>query len=179
MDRSNKEKMSKIQQEHEIEKERRRQDYAEKMDADQQRFDELQAQKDEDTRKFEERLNELSLYHEKIIKELRQDQKIALDRQIQETNRLKDKIEHMIKSHKEERENIENETWDKIDILKDKNKEELAGIIDAGMQSKCHLTLVSNDFKKKKAEQDLKQNEIKKKQQELGILLRTIQQLEA
>ena len=41
------------------------------MDADQQRFDELQAQKDEDTRKFEERLNELSLYHEKIIKELK------------------------------------------------------------------------------------------------------------
>ena len=72
----NKEKMSQIQQAHEIEKERRRQDYADKMDADQQRFNELQAQKDEDTRKFEERLNELSLYHEKIIKELRQDQKI-------------------------------------------------------------------------------------------------------
>lgn len=72
----NRDKMGQIQQEHEIEKERRRQDYADKMDADQQRFNELQAQKDEDTRKFEERLNELSLYHEKIIKELRQDQKI-------------------------------------------------------------------------------------------------------
>ena len=130
MDRANKDKMAQIQQAHEIEKERRRQDYADKMDADQQRFNELQAQKDEDTRKFEERLNELSLYHEKIIKELRQDQKIQLDRQIQETNRLKEKIEQMIKSHKEEREDIENKTWDQIDSLKDKNKEELVVIID-------------------------------------------------
>lgn len=59
----------------------------------------------------------------------------------------------MIKSHKEERERIENETWEKIDILKDKNKEELAIIIDMGMQSKCHLTLVHNDYKKKLSEQ--------------------------
>jgi hypothetical protein len=55
----------------------------------------------------------------------------------------------MMKNHKEERERIENETWDKIDILKNKNKEELAKIIDQGMQSKCNLTLVHNDFKKK------------------------------
>ena len=34
------------------------------------RFDELQQQKDEDTRKFEERLHELTLYHEKITNEL-------------------------------------------------------------------------------------------------------------
>jgi len=46
------------------------------MDADQQRFDELQNQKDDDTKRFEERLNELSLHHEKIIKELIQDQKL-------------------------------------------------------------------------------------------------------
>ena len=36
----------------------------------------------------------------------------------------------MMKNHKEERERIESETWDKIDILKNKNKEELAKIID-------------------------------------------------
>ena len=36
----------------------------------------------------------------------------------------------MIQNHKAEREKIENETWDRIDILKDKNKEELAVIID-------------------------------------------------
>jgi len=60
--------------------ERRKQDYTDKMDADQQRFNELQQAKDEDARKFEERLSELTLHHEKIIKELDQDQKIDLDR---------------------------------------------------------------------------------------------------
>jgi len=54
----------------------RKTDYSDKMDADQQRFDELQNQKDDDTKRFEERLNELSLHHEKIIKELIQDQKL-------------------------------------------------------------------------------------------------------
>jgi len=177
VDRLNKEKMAQMEQAHEIEKERRRQDYADKMDADQQRFNELQAQKDDDTRKFEERLNELSLYHEKIIKELRQDQKIQLDRQIQETNGLKEQIEQMIKSHKEERERIENETWERIDVLKDKNKEELAKIIDQGMQSKCNLTLIHNDFKKKKNEKEEKEREIAKKQQELTSLYNSTNKL--
>ena len=84
----------------------------------------------------------------------------------------------MIKDHKEERENIENDTWERIDVLKDKNKEELAGIIDQGMQSKCHLTLVHNDYKKKRKEQELKQNEIKQKQQDLSNLNKVIGQLE-
>jgi len=58
---------------HQDDMERRKQDYADKMDADQQRFDELQAQKDADNGKFEERLHELTLYHEKITNELEQD----------------------------------------------------------------------------------------------------------
>ena len=52
-----------------------------------------------------------------------------------------------MKSHKVERESIESNTWNKIDELKDKNKELLAKKIDAGMQSKCNLTLIHNDFK--------------------------------
>ena len=70
MERMNKDKIEQMIQAHDIEMQRRKSDYADKMDADQQRFDELQSQKDDDTRKFEERLNELSLHHEKIIKEL-------------------------------------------------------------------------------------------------------------
>lgn len=69
----------------------------------------------------------------------------------------------MNKNHQEERERIENDTWEKIDVLKDKNKEELAKIIDMGMQSKCNLTLIHNDFKKKKAERDLNEKTIENK----------------
>ena len=53
--------------------------------------------------------------------------------------------------HKEERENIENQAWEDIDRIKEKNKEELAKIIDAGMQSKAELTLMTNDYKKAKS----------------------------
>jgi hypothetical protein len=53
-------------------------------------------------------------------------------------------------AHKEEREKIENQTWEDIDRIKEKNKEELAKIIDAGTQSKAELTLMTNDYKKAK-----------------------------
>jgi len=155
---------------HSEEMERKKQDYADKMDADQQRYDELQAQKDEDSRKFEERLHELTLYHEKITNELEQDQKIDLNRQIQETNMLKETIEQMMKQHKELREKIENDAWEEIDILKDKNKEELAKHIDAGMESKCSLTMINNDYKLKKAEKDEAQKQISTKQSDLNGL---------
>jgi len=36
----------------------------------------------------------------------------------------------MMNEHKKAREQIEEETWNRIDMLKDKNKEELAKIID-------------------------------------------------
>jgi hypothetical protein len=36
----------------------------------------------------------------------------------------------MMKDHKEMREKIENDAWDEIDQIKEKNKEELAKIIE-------------------------------------------------
>ena len=39
-------------------------------------------------------------------------------------------MDKMNNDHQEMRERIENEAWDEIDILKDKNKEELAKHID-------------------------------------------------
>jgi hypothetical protein len=51
-----------------------------------------------------------------------------------------------MKLHKEEREQIENEAWEEIDAMRDKNKEDLASCIDAGMESKCSLTMVTNDY---------------------------------
>lgn len=177
MERMNKDKIDQMMSAHEIMMSSRKSDYNDKMDADQQRFDELQNQKDDDTRRFEERLNELSLHHEKIIKELIQDQKLQLDRQISETDRLKEKIEHMMKTHKAERETIENNTWIKIDDLKDKNKEYLAKRIDEGMQSKCNLTLIHNDFKRKKAERDGEEKGIEKKTEELNELYKSTNNL--
>ena len=60
----------------------------------------------------------------------------------------------MMREHTQMREKIENEAWDKIDQIKERNKEELAKIIDAGMESKANLTLVTNDFKERKSQRD-------------------------
>ena len=43
------------------------------------------------------------MHHKKIIKELQNEQKIELEQQIKETNRLKEEIERMMKEHKEQR----------------------------------------------------------------------------
>jgi len=82
-----------------------------------------------------------------------------------------------MQEHKEEREKIESDTWDKIDVLKDKNKEELAKIIDQGMQSKCNLTLIHNDFKNKKNERDREEKGIEKLTEELNELFKNTNNL--
>lgn len=79
-------------------------------------------------------------------------------------------MEQMMKQHKELREKIENDAWEDIDVLKDKNKEELAKHIDAGMESKCSLTMILNDYKLKKQEKLEAQELITKKQEELSAL---------
>jgi hypothetical protein len=56
--------------------------------------------------------------------------------------------------HKDERDLIENQAWEDIDRIKEKNKEELAKIIDAGMQSKADLTMMTNDYKKAKSKKE-------------------------
>lgn len=62
--------------------------------------------------------------------------------------------------HKDEREKIENEAWEEIDRIKEKNKEELAKIIDAGMQSKAELTIMTNDYKDAKRRKEETQKDI-------------------
>jgi hypothetical protein len=55
-----------------------------------------------------------------------------------------------MEDHKKERENIENQTWEDIDRIKERNKDELAKIISAGMSSKAELTMMVNDHTKAK-----------------------------
>lgn len=60
----------------------------------------------------------------------------------------------MMKDHKDQREHIENEAWENIDKIKEKNKEELNKIIELGMSSKAALTLITNEYKESKSKKD-------------------------
>ena len=53
----------------------------------------------------------------------------------------------MVKSHKENRESVENKTWEEIEAIKEKNKSELAMEVDKGMKQKSELTLIRNEYR--------------------------------
>ena len=86
-------------------------------------------------------------------------------------------MDKMNNDHQEMRERIENEAWDEIDILKDKNKEELAKHIDAGMESKCNLTMINNEYRAKKNEKETALRQIEEKSAELKALSKTTSNL--
>ena len=59
------------------------------------------------------------------------------------------------------RKEIEDEAWERIDHLKDQNKDELALIIEEGMESKAKLTKVHGE--KKSQEDEKRQLDFAKK----------------
>jgi chromosome segregation ATPase len=111
------------------------------------------------------------LHHQKAIDELEKDNKIEVEEQVKETNQLKEKMDNMIREHKEMREKIENDAWDEIDAIKDKNKEDLAEFIDAGMKSKGELTLITNEYRDAKGEQERLKRDINDKQTKLQEMM--------
>ncbi len=58
---------------------------------------------------------------------------------------LSETINKMIKDHKNQRESLENNTWEDIEDIKEKNKEILAREIDIGMKQKSDLKLIKNE----------------------------------
>ena len=50
------------------------------------------------------------------------------------------------------RKDIEDEAWEMIDQMKDKNKDDLAQIITDGMKAKSELTTVHGERRKKEEE---------------------------
>ena len=62
------------------------------------------------------------------------------------------------------RKEIEDEAWEMIDQLKDKNKDDLAQIITDGMKAKSELTTVHGERRKK--EEEKRQLDEKRKEAE-------------
>ena len=88
-------------------------------------------------------------------------------------------IETMEKENVTKRKDIEDDAWEMIDMLKDKNKDELALIIEEGMESKAKLTKVHGE--KKSQEDEKRQLDLQKKaaEQRLKQLVQTTADLKA
>ncbi len=68
----------------------------------------------------------------------------------------------MNESHKTERELVENQTWDKIEEIKEENKKELAKLVDNGMKMRSELTMIKNEYRHKELEMENLREKIKK-----------------
>ena len=124
---------------------------------------ELKAQKEHDLNKFEMLMSEIYLKHETLMEDMHRDQQLEKDELESQKKKLSEEIEGMIATHGKKREEVENNTWEQIEMIKEKNKEELISEIDIGMKYKSDLTLIQNEFRVKKAEKttlDQQKNEL-------------------
>ena len=81
------------------------------------------------------------MYNRRILEEMEYENRI----QIEELKREEQDLFALSKALREqnllERERQDNETWEALDKLRERNKEDLARIIEAGMQHKADLTI--------------------------------------
>ena len=163
MERKYQEDIMMMMDNHRNELDRRMQDQAEKIEADHNRYMELKAQKEHDLNKFEMLMSEIYLKHETLMEDMHRDQQLEKDELEAQKKKLSAEIEEMIATHRDKREEVENNTWEQIEMIKEKNKEELISEIDIGMKYKSDLTLIQNEFRVKKAEKttlDQQKNEL-------------------
>ncbi len=103
------------------------------------------------------------MIQEKQYKEIRIEHDLQKQEKDKERKELQIKIDKLLAENKEERKKIEDVAWENIDIIKDKNKEELALIIDAGISSKAKLIEVQGNFKTQKNAKEHLRSEIVEK----------------
>ena len=85
-----------------------------------------------------------------------------------EKETLNAEIENMITSHRNLREQVENDAWDKMEQLKESQNQKLAAEVEKGMKQKAELTLIMTNFKKKTAEKKAAWEQLETKNQELN-----------
>lgn len=107
------------------------------------------------------------LEHDKLLEKMHADNELERNELEQEKVELSEKIEKVLKLHKQQREDTENNKWEEIEAIKEKNKEELAERVDKSMQEKASLTLISNELQQHKNKAKGLQNQIEEMDKKL------------
>jgi hypothetical protein len=87
----------------------------------------------EEGKLFAGRIQELMAHHSSILKDIDRENKLQIEELKDEREKMFDLKAKLRQQNLEERESHDNEIWEEIDRLKNKNKEELSRIIEAGM----------------------------------------------
>lgn len=125
----------------------KKREHEEKMFHDNERYQDLLHQKEQQEQRFRQKISELHLLQEKQYKELKVEHDLQKKEKDNVRKVLQASIDEMLKVNKDERKTIEDDAWATIDVIKDKNKEELVHIIEQGMLSKTKLTDIQGKFK--------------------------------
>lgn len=156
--------IEKMKREFEEELANRKKEYEQKKAQDAIRLEDLQQQKQEEENLHQEKLADLYEQHSQVIKKMQEDYKIEIEEQSKKTAILSQQIKQMEIENKEIRDQIENDAWEEIDSIKEKNKEELLKITKIGMDSKAELQLTNNKFLEQKKNRDSLVGDIQEKQ---------------
>ena len=99
-------------------------------------------------------MSQTNLQHDHLMEELNRDQVLQREELEAKKKALSQEIEQMVRSHKEKREQVENQTWEDIEGIKEKNKNELARMVDTGMRQKSELTLIRNQYRNQEQDKE-------------------------
>jgi hypothetical protein len=73
---------------------------------------------------------------------MKQEHELEKDKKDKEFKEMQEKLKYMIDENRDKRKEIEDNAWEQINVIKEKNKDELNETIKAGMESKARLTEV-------------------------------------
>lgn len=102
-----------------MELEKRMKEQAEKVEADQQRFEDLHDSKMAQDAKYKMSIKEIAKLQKQKIEQMFRDHQLEKDELEATKKALSQEIEVMITQHKETREKVEQDIWDSIDQLKE------------------------------------------------------------
>lgn len=131
----------------------------------------LQADMDQQLKRFEAIMSEVYMEHEKLMERMNRDFELEKDELEHNKKELSAKIESMLAQHKIDRQKVENDKWEEIEGIKERNKEELADKIDKGMLEKASLTLIGNDFRERNNQKKGLMKDIENKEDELKVTI--------
>lgn len=101
--------------------EEKRNEYSQKMLEDAAKFQELQAQKEEDARKFEETINDIINKHNKNVATIMEQHRTLMEGQIAQTEQLRREIERMQEDNREIIKQIMDDAEYEIEDINKKN----------------------------------------------------------
>ena len=160
-------RLENLRSNHETEVHKKSQEYSDKMEQDQVKYQQLFDEMQRDQETFKKAISEIHIHQNRILEEMDLEHKV----QVEDLKKEEQDLFALSKALREqnflERETHDNGTWEVLDKLREKNKEELARIIEAGMQHKADLTIGQQRLKDARLERDDIIEQINKSQTDL------------